>query len=311
MTLHCRRVCGQPDEDIRLSGKVTSVGTSSLETTVVLEQLDAGQWETITKAEMVMVARDPLNTGSAVVNPLIADTPEEQQMVQAGKGGLLGVVSPLELGKWPPGGGRRRWWSVPRLSWMSELYVVLCAPSVNKVRRKGVSEQCAVLCASSVNKVRRKRMSDQWAILCAPSVNKVRRKRMSEQCAVLCALSVNKVRRKRMTEQCAVLCAPSVNKVRRKRMSELCAVLCAPSVNKVRRKRMSEQSLFKLPPTQTEVALIHQVFIDTVDHGTFRQRQPEDALFMSDTKLKNLIICHPEVSPRATGALPTAGRNSL
>ena len=73
--------------------------------------------------------------------------------------------------------------------------------------------------------------------------------------------------------------------------------LCLFSVNKVRRKRMSEQSLFKLPPTQTEVALIHQVFIDTVDHGTFRQRRPDDALFMSETKLKNLIICHPEVSP--------------
>ena len=67
-------------------------------------------------------------------------------------------------------------------------------------------------------------------------------------------------------------------------------------MNKVRRKRMSEQSLFKLPPTQSEVALIHQVFIDTVDHGTFRQRRPEDALFMGETKLKNLIICHPEVS---------------
>ncbi|XP_043219163.1 acyl-coenzyme A thioesterase 9, mitochondrial-like isoform X2 [Amphibalanus amphitrite] len=140
----------KPDEDIRLSGKVTYVGTSSLETTVVLEQLDGGHWEPITKAEMVMVARDPLNTGSAVVNPLVADTPEEQEMVKVGK------------------------------------------------------------------------------------------------------------------------------------------------VNKVRRKRMAEQSLFKLPPTQSEVALIHQVFIDTVDHGTFRQRRPENALFMSETKLKNLIICHPE-----------------
>ena len=63
------------------------MGTSSLETTVVLEQLNAGHWDTITKAEMVMVARDPLNTGSAVVNPLIADTPKEQEMVRAGKGG--------------------------------------------------------------------------------------------------------------------------------------------------------------------------------------------------------------------------------
>ena len=74
----------------------------------------------------------------------------------------------------------------------------------------------------------------------------------------------------------------------------------ALTVNKIRRKRMSEQSLFKLPPTQSEVALIHQVFIDTVDHGTFRQRRPDEALFMSETKLKNLIICHPEVSQEVT-----------
>ncbi|XP_037088667.1 acyl-coenzyme A thioesterase 9, mitochondrial-like isoform X2 [Pollicipes pollicipes] len=140
----------KPDADIRLSGKVTYVGTSSMETTVVLEQLSAGQWQQVTKAEMVMVARDPLNKGSAVVNPLLAETPEEVEMVKQG------------------------------------------------------------------------------------------------------------------------------------------------NVNKLRRKQMSEQSLFKLPPTPSEVALIHQVFIDTVDHGTFRQRRPDDALFMSEAKLKNLIICHPE-----------------
>ena len=82
----------QPDEDIRLSGKVTYVGTSSLETTVVLEQLEAGRWEPVTRAEMVMVARDPLNTGAAVVNPLVADTPEEQQMLKDGAGELLLVL---------------------------------------------------------------------------------------------------------------------------------------------------------------------------------------------------------------------------
>ena len=61
---------------------------------MVLEQLQAGHWQQITQAEMVMVARDPLNVGSAVVNPLIADTPEEREMVKVGEGGSPGALSP-------------------------------------------------------------------------------------------------------------------------------------------------------------------------------------------------------------------------
>ena len=32
-----------------------------------------------------MVARDPLNQGSAIVNPLVYETPEEQKIYQAGE----------------------------------------------------------------------------------------------------------------------------------------------------------------------------------------------------------------------------------
>ena len=44
------------------------------------------EWLTVTKARFVMVARDPLNKGPAVVNPLVAETDEEKALFQKGEG---------------------------------------------------------------------------------------------------------------------------------------------------------------------------------------------------------------------------------
>lgn len=39
----------------------------------------------VTRAVFVMVARDPLNQGSALVNPLVPETAEEKRIFQAGE----------------------------------------------------------------------------------------------------------------------------------------------------------------------------------------------------------------------------------
>lgn len=41
-------------------------------------------WQ-VTRAVFVMVARDPLNQGSAVVNPLVCETLEEKKIYQTGE----------------------------------------------------------------------------------------------------------------------------------------------------------------------------------------------------------------------------------
>ena len=50
------------------------------------QELDLKEWRTVTKARFVMVSRDPLNKGSAIVNPLIAETAEENALFLKGEG---------------------------------------------------------------------------------------------------------------------------------------------------------------------------------------------------------------------------------
>ncbi|XP_046673664.1 acyl-coenzyme A thioesterase 9, mitochondrial-like isoform X2 [Homalodisca vitripennis] len=64
--------------DIRLSGIVSSVGRSSIETTVWLEQQQHGQWQKITSAIFLMAARNANISGSAPVNKLVAADDEEK-----------------------------------------------------------------------------------------------------------------------------------------------------------------------------------------------------------------------------------------
>lgn len=50
------------------------------------QQSQNNNWQTVTKARFVMVARDPLNKGPAFVNPLIAETEEEKELFRSGEG---------------------------------------------------------------------------------------------------------------------------------------------------------------------------------------------------------------------------------
>jgi len=79
----------RPDQDIRMSGHVTWVGKSSAESTLLLEQLVDGEWIKCTKARFVLVARDPLNRGSAVLNPMKLVTEEEEELFKEGRDNKL------------------------------------------------------------------------------------------------------------------------------------------------------------------------------------------------------------------------------
>ncbi len=67
--------------------------------------------------------------------------------------------------------------------------------------------------------------------------------------------------------------------------------------NKIQRLAASTESLFKHPPSEEEKALIHDFFIQTVDHKalSFKARiLPDNSRWMEDAKLKNILICQPE-----------------
>lgn len=74
-----------PTADIKVSGHVTWVGQSSAESTVYLEQMEEGEWRQVTTARFVLVARDPLNRGSAFINPMEVVTEEEKLLFQKGQ----------------------------------------------------------------------------------------------------------------------------------------------------------------------------------------------------------------------------------
>ncbi|XP_031344032.1 acyl-coenzyme A thioesterase 9, mitochondrial-like isoform X1 [Photinus pyralis] len=75
----------QPNEDIRLSGHVSWVGTSSMEVVVWLEQKSHGVWRKLTRALFLIAARDPMAQKAAVINPLIATTDEEREILAGGE----------------------------------------------------------------------------------------------------------------------------------------------------------------------------------------------------------------------------------
>ncbi|XP_078265483.1 acyl-coenzyme A thioesterase 9, mitochondrial-like [Rhinoraja longicauda] len=68
-------------------------------------------------------------------------------------------------------------------------------------------------------------------------------------------------------------------------------------VNKARRTAMKQTSLLKTAPNEDERKLIHNMFLETLDNKTisFRSRiLPINSVWMEDTKLKSLDICHPQ-----------------
>ncbi|XP_036603406.1 acyl-coenzyme A thioesterase 9, mitochondrial [Trichosurus vulpecula] len=68
-------------------------------------------------------------------------------------------------------------------------------------------------------------------------------------------------------------------------------------LNKGKRIASSTTSLLKMAPTAEERHAIHNMFLNTLDPRTisFQSRVlPPDSVWMEDTKLKSLQICHPE-----------------
>ncbi|XP_071514501.1 acyl-coenzyme A thioesterase 9, mitochondrial-like isoform X1 [Panulirus ornatus] len=143
----------QADQDIKLSGHVSWAGRSSMETVIAVEQYVDGLWKQVTQAVFVLVARDHLNQGSAIINPLVCETSEERKIYHAGE------------------------------------------------------------------------------------------------------------------------------------------------VNKLHRKLIQEESLFRVPPNETEKTLVHEVFMSMANPKelSFSSKiTPKNSVWIEETKLKNLIICHPE-----------------
>ena len=50
------------------------------------------QWNTVTRARFVMVSRNPMNTGSAIINPLAIETEEEKALFRKGEGKYIRIV---------------------------------------------------------------------------------------------------------------------------------------------------------------------------------------------------------------------------
>ena len=64
-----------------------------------------------------------------------------------------------------------------------------------------------------------------------------------------------------------------------------------------RRYQISQDSLFKVPPNLEEQDIIHDFFLNTIDHKamSFKARvKPGNSVWMEDAKLKNLIVCQPQ-----------------
>ncbi len=66
-----------PNQDLRIAGGVTSVGTSSME--IRIDAFQGPGWPTILTTYFTMVARDPVTKKSTAINPLIVSTELEKQ----------------------------------------------------------------------------------------------------------------------------------------------------------------------------------------------------------------------------------------
>lgn len=74
-----------PDKDIRMSGHVSWAGTTSMEVTMNLDQEVNNQWQHLLKAKFLMVARNPLTKGSAVINRLQPEGVQEERIFKLGE----------------------------------------------------------------------------------------------------------------------------------------------------------------------------------------------------------------------------------
>lgn len=78
----------------------------------------------------------------------------------------------------------------------------------------------------------------------------------------------------------------------------LSQVVFVGTVSKNRRMQMQSKSLIRQAPNEEERLVIHEQFLRTIDWKSlsFKSRtKPVNSVWMEDAKLKNLIICQPEV----------------
>ncbi|XP_041255733.1 acyl-coenzyme A thioesterase 9, mitochondrial isoform X5 [Onychostruthus taczanowskii] len=80
----CQKII-QPDCDIKFTGNVSWVGKTSMEVRMHMLQLHDGDYSPVLDATFVMVARDPENKRPAFVNPLIPESPEEEEIFKQGE----------------------------------------------------------------------------------------------------------------------------------------------------------------------------------------------------------------------------------
>ncbi|XP_038613106.1 acyl-coenzyme A thioesterase 9, mitochondrial isoform X4 [Tachyglossus aculeatus] len=74
-----------PDHDIKFTGFVSWVGKTSMEVKMNMLQLHGDVYSPVLDATFVMVARDSENKGPAFINPLIPDSPEEEDLLKQGE----------------------------------------------------------------------------------------------------------------------------------------------------------------------------------------------------------------------------------
>ncbi|XP_037368506.1 acyl-coenzyme A thioesterase 9, mitochondrial isoform X1 [Talpa occidentalis] len=80
----CKK-CLSPERDIKFSGHVSWVGKTSMEVKMQMFQLQDNDFCPVLDATFVMVARDSENKGPAFVNPLILESPEEEELFRQGE----------------------------------------------------------------------------------------------------------------------------------------------------------------------------------------------------------------------------------
>lgn len=67
--------------------------------------------------------------------------------------------------------------------------------------------------------------------------------------------------------------------------------------NKIKRQEEANKTLLRVPPSEEERLVIHDIFLQTIDPNlsTFKARiKPVNSVWMEDTILKNLVTCFPE-----------------
>lgn len=73
----------------------------------------------------------------------------------------------------------------------------------------------------------------------------------------------------------------------------------AGEIHKLHRQQVKEESLFRVPPNETEKTMIYDLFMSMANPKELSfaiKNRPANSVWMENTKLKNLIICHPESS---------------